>query len=321
MAISAEEGARKLQDLLYGAGASTQSLVLVTPEISSPGPQSCPLGVTPPAILEEKRQIALVKKQAEADRPSRKRKRTAWNKKPPAPVTCPCGVVFYVHPPYLAKVVQYHDQGCRQKYGYSGKFGKFTPEQDARIARVYREQTGMKMGEAPVRALAEEFNLPRWKVSKRAAQLGLVARAKYAPERAWSEAEIEILKANAGFTIQRIWVKLRAAGFKRTQNGITLKLKRLFGFKPREGYTATELAGLFGIDGHSVTRWIEMGLLKAERRGTSRHSSQGGDTFLVREADVRSFVIENVAIIDFRKLDKYWAVELLAGPVASHDGP
>jgi transposase len=243
--------------------------------------------------------------------PSVVKRRTAHNRKPPAKVLCPCGVVFEVHPPWLASVKKYHAPECRSIYGNRRVHPKFTPEQDAEIAAVYREQANTRKDQAPVRALAKKMGLPRWKVSKRAQKLGLVSVNRYSPERVWTEAEMEILKAHAGVSYERIQVKLRAAGFVRGQAAIQLKIKRTIGYKPREGYTARSLAKLFGIDDHSITAWIEKGLLKAEHRGRRRTAAQGGDQWLLQEEDVRSFVIKHVEVVDFRKLDKFWLVELL----------
>jgi hypothetical protein len=213
----------------------------------------------------------------------------------------------------MAKDRQYCCPEHGRKYSFVGKHGNFTPEQDAEIIAVYRNQADMKKGVAAVRDLAAKFGVPRWKVSRRAFSLGVVAKSVYSEDRQWTDAEIELLEKNAAFTSQNIWAKFKAAGYKRSQNSIVIKLKRLFGHKPTEGYACNLLAKLFGIDPHSITRWIEMGLLKAQHRGTARTSAQGGDSWVIQEADIRRFVIENVAIVDFRKADKFWLVELLTG--------
>ncbi|MFC0243657.1 hypothetical protein [Rhodopseudomonas telluris] len=50
-----------------------------------------------------------------------------------------------------------------------------------------------------------------------------------------------------------------------------------------------------------------------------RTAAQGGDEWSIHRRAVRAFVIDNIASVDFRKLDKFWLVELLtsAGPVAA----
>ena len=272
------------------------------------------IGVTPPEVLQEKRQTVRAKREATEKR--------AAAKKPPAIVQCPCGVGFEVSPPSAAKVTKYHSPECRQKYRVfsTRKYGKFTAEMDAQIIAAYQYEVGMKKvqkGQGIVKALAEELGLPRWKISRRAFDLGVVKQATYPKERTWTEAELELLKQNAALSVNRIQSKFRAAGYSRTRHSVVNKVKRLFGRKPREGYSGTALAALFGIDAHSITRLIEAGFLKATRRGTERSSRQGGDAWHMDDQAVREFVVENVAIIDFRKIDKFWLVELLTGKEVS----
>jgi hypothetical protein len=61
-----------------------------------------------------------------------------------------------------------------------------------------------------------------------------------------------------------------------------------------------------------VTGWVNKGWLRAARRGTERTPQQGGDEHWIHMRDVRRFVIDNVAAVDFRKVDKFWLVDLLA---------
>ena len=54
-----------------------------------------------------------------------------------------------------------------------------------------------------------------------------------------------------------------------------------------------------------------MGWLKASQRDTSRTPRQG-EIFYIKDQWIREFIIESVSIIDFRKVDKYWFVDILA---------
>ncbi|WP_420133971.1 hypothetical protein [Rhodopseudomonas sp.] len=121
-------------------------------------------------------------------------------------------------------------------------------------------------------------------------------------------------------TIRRM---LASKGYQRTSTAILVKLKRHGGGTGKNAdldhYTAGALAVLFGVDGKTVSGWIARGWLKAQRRGTARTAAQGGDEWSIHRRAVRAFVIDNIASVDFRKLDKFWLVELLtsAGPVAA----
>jgi hypothetical protein len=139
--------------------------------------------------------------------------------------------------------------------------------------------------------------------------LGLRERHRKEPE--WSESELRILENWTHLCADRIQIRLKKAGFIRSLNGIILKKKRMR-FRPCDnGYTATALGGCFGVDAKTVTRWIEAGHLKAERRGTARQEVQGGDMWWIQEKDIKRFIVENVALVDFRKIDKFWAVDVL----------
>lgn len=164
-----------------------------------------------------------------------------------------------------------------------------------------------------IKKLAVTVGRPRWWVSKRAQKLGLVApRFKEPP---WSEAEIELVAANAHKAPPTIRLILAGKGFRRSPTAILVKLKRLGTGTGKNAdvdhYTATALAKLFGIDVKSLTRWIDKGWLRAAKRGTARVEAQGGDEWWIHRRDIRAFIIESTAAVDIRKVDKFWFVEIL----------
>lgn len=158
---------------------------------------------------------------------------------------------------------------------------------------------------------ARTVNRPRWWVGKRAMILGLKApRTKEPP---WCEAEVAIAEKMASRRPENIRKALKRAGFARTETGIVVKIKRLgISRVDPDRFSATGLAVAMGVDGKTVTRWIINGLLKCEKRGTARVAMQGGDEWSIHYKDVRRFVIENAAVVDIRKVDKFWFIELLA---------
>ena len=193
--------------------------------------------------------------------------------------------------------------------GQTCKRGKYviTDEAHEQIKRVY--QSG-KMGD--VKALAKRLDLPRWKISRHAQKNGWLKRTKKEPF--WCDEEMKILKSNAIHGEEYIQKKLKKAGFRRTVNGIALKRKRMrLSNQYLDGYSATGLAMCLGVDGHFVSKAIKDGLLKAKRRKTNRTPQQGGDSFHIKENEVRKFVLDNVARIDLAKVDKFWFVDLVAG--------
>ena len=186
----------------------------------------------------------------------------------------------------------------------------FTSFIDEMIRKLYREQYNPREGK--VRELATRLNMPRWRIGRRAREIGaLEPRIKEPP---WSERELHVLELNALYTPEVIQRKLKANGFQRTVYGIMLKRKRMHYLQQQIKNSALAVAGCFGVDNHTVTgQWIKKGLLKAKRRGTQRTEAQGGDEWFIKEKDIRQFIIENIGIIDIRKVDKFWFVDILAG--------
>lgn len=187
----------------------------------------------------------------------------------------------------------------------------FTDQIDQLIREIYLSHPGRKTGSG-IRMLARKVDIPHWALTKRARELGLT-RAKELP---WSEPELTILARYAWMSDERIRLKLKAAGYSRTVTGIHLKLRRMK-FKHDPGfYSAHGFAQALGIDSHAVARWIKRGYLKAELRGTARGKRQNGDIYLIREKDIRHFILEHPSEIDLRKVDQLWFLDLLTNGFA-----
>lgn len=189
----------------------------------------------------------------------------------------------------------------------------FTPEMDAEIREVYQKAVYMPgfHQTGPVKKLAKKFGMPRHKITRQAGLLGVRKITKKEPN--WSEEELKILERQAYKHPEVIYRHLKKAGFRRSIQGIVLKRKRMNLLQSLNFETSRSLASCLGIDDHAVTMYIQKGWLKARKRGTKRTSRQGGDHWLIKNKHIRAFIIENVSIMDFRKIDKFWLVDLLAG--------
>ena len=80
--------------------------------------------------------------------------------------------------------------------------------------------------------------------------------------------------------------------------------------------SAYGLAQLMGVDSHIVARWIRTGALRAQPRGTLRTPQQGGDSYVIRPADVRRFIVTNPIGFDLRKVEPLWFIDLLTNRMA-----
>ncbi len=178
---------------------------------------------------------------------------------------------------------------------------------DAAIRRAY-QRTPAK---GDIDALAAAVSRPRWWVTKRASKLGLVTPRFKEPD--WTETERDIVHDNFHRSAKTIQRMLKRAGFVRTETAITVMGKRLGATREDPHHvTALGLAALMGVDAKTVAGWITRELLKARRRGTERTIAQGGDQHWIHLRDVRSFIIDNAAAVDIRKVDKFWFIDLLA---------
>jgi hypothetical protein len=208
-------------------------------------------------------------------------------------------------------------------YQRAGKLGLISPRTNPSVPRerwatsdaidaVIRRAYHTTPTKGDIQRVARTVGRPRWWVSKRASKLGLVTpRFKASP---WTEAECELIAGMAHRHPATIRRALARAGFDRTETAISVQLKRLgASTEDPDHFTARGLATVMGVDSKMVTTWILKGWLKAKRRGTDRVAAQGGDEWWIHQRDVRAFVIDNVAAVDLRKIDKFWFVDLLAG--------
>ncbi len=181
-----------------------------------------------------------------------------------------------------------------------------TPEIHEAIVRIYQRDTG----NGQVAALANRLNYPRWKITRYAIRAGLIAKQKKEPD--WNEREIHILELNAHRCPEIIQRKLKISGFIRSVTGIVLKRKRMRFLGNLDGMSARSVADCLGVDVHFIMRAIQGGRLKAERRGTQRIESQGGDFWYIKEKAIKEYILNWINEIDIRKVNKHWFVDLLA---------
>jgi DNA-directed RNA polymerase specialized sigma24 family protein len=182
-----------------------------------------------------------------------------------------------------------------------------TPEIDAAIRDAYQKQ---RQGDRKaLRAVAAKIGWARNAVCKRGAELG-VTRAKELP---WSAAEEELLERFGHLAPSGIRRQLATAGFSRSIAAIQIRLNRTRIKQNLDGYSATRLANALGVDVHKILTWIRRGLLAAERRGTERTQSQGGDMWWISDRSVKRFILRAPDEIDLARVEKIWFLDLLTG--------
>lgn len=218
----------------------------------------------------------------------------------PGPICLDCGVADAT-PPY-----RYCRACLSERRRRSALKREYTPFIDATLRRIYHERLEKKTSRIP--GLAEFARRLGWPVSTlryRASVLGL-SRQRSKPQE-WTEEELAILTKYAWATADRIRVHLSLAGFARSVNAIRIKRLRE-GCEDAAGvYSANSLAECFGVDSHAIGKWIRLGYLKAERRGTERMR----DIYAIHRKDVRAFVRKYPNEFDIRKVCQPWFMDLV----------
>lgn len=209
------------------------------------------------------------------------------------------------HPPRFCSAA------CRNR-GLAGtrlRKGKWpiTPQLHEQIRELYQNEVGMSK-RAAVREFAAQVGYPAWKIIRYAMHHGWAHKRKAQP--VWTEKELQILRYYAYLSPPAIRRHLQEHGFSRTEASIAMKRKRLrLTVRNLPGRSARQVAELFGVEAHTVARWISLGWLRAQKRQVCQH----GDYYYIEDEWVRDFVVRHVDEIDLRKItDLYWFVHVLA---------
>jgi hypothetical protein len=158
-------------------------------------------------------------------------------------------------------------------------------------------------------ALSKKLDRGEHAIKRRAAELGIVIvplRSK-----TWTQEEDKLLAAGAeqGMTLTGLAALLKRNGFTRSSPAIRSRLFRIEVALSHDSeatgqYYVTQLAILFGVNWATVKKWISRLGLPAEQKGD--HAG-----WQVRRRDLRLWVMENLAAINFHTLDKFWFASLL----------
>lgn len=161
--------------------------------------------------------------------------------------------------------------------------------------------------------LALRLKTPRWWLTKRLTFLGLTIRHKKEPP--WTAAEDMLMRKVPLHLPDKAAALFGEHGFKRSPTAIMVRAKRLELSRraTRPELSARGAAALLGVDAKFVTARILSGELAATKRNDKRLSQQGGSSWDIKPADLRRWIIDNIDIVDLRKVDKIPFVSLIAG--------
>lgn len=184
---------------------------------------------------------------------------------------------------------------------------EWTAEDDAKLREIYATYNNREIG---VRAREVFPTRPRWAIKRRANIIGAsTVRQKEPP---WSPAEEALLQEHGWKTPERVALIFRQQGYKRTLTAIGIKMKRLRVRESIDGMTATGLAEMLDVDNHLVVRWIDGGLIKASRSGTT---GDNHDRWHIATADIREFLLAHPEQYTLTKLERAGSRSWFAGLV------
>jgi hypothetical protein len=189
-------------------------------------------------------------------------------------------------------------------------------QSDDVIREAYRHiRFGRAKGRPTLAQVAEQLGCPRRTVESRAKSLGLV---RPRVEVQLTEPEKAIVENLAHLSVTAIRKRLAKAGFHRSVGQIHAYRARALGpvaevREDRERYSARSLAAHLGVHCNTVLRWIKWGWLIAERVEREADGFKVDHQWLIRARDVRRFIIDYTAHVDFSAADKYWLVGILTG--------
>lgn len=174
------------------------------------------------------------------------------------------------------------------------------------IRKMYAN--GVNHGE--VSRMAKRIGVPRTKITNIARSRGWIPKTHSKDYHYhWCDRELEIVEKNghlAPITVQRY---LKAQGFNRTVCAVEVKRAQLNACQNRKGMTADDLALCMGVDIHNILSAIKLEKLKAKRRPGYTGKKVA---YMIRDKDIRKYIIDWLPEINLSYCDKYWLVDILA---------
>jgi len=119
----------------------------------------------------------------------------------------------------------------------------------------------------------------------------------------WSEAELKILNRHAFSSVITIQRRLKERGFSRGRGLISSKRIETEAKLNSGGNNADTVAELLGIPKSTLHSRIKSGLLKAKMMDSGN--------YYIKDKDVRSFVLDNMNLINLCKVEKFWFLSVI----------
>jgi excisionase family DNA binding protein len=179
-----------------------------------------------------------------------------------------------------------------------GQGWKSDDKTDALIREAYASGS-----RGAVTELAITLGVDRWRISKRAGELGIASvRLK---DTEWCAGELRVLEQFGEQGAAVVHRELRKLGHERSVGAVATMVAQWTTKRDREDcWSARAVADAMGVDPHTVIRWITQGGLKARQ--------VGGQWEISRKA-MKQWVVTHANAVDLKRVDKYWFIDMLGG--------
>lgn len=223
--------------------------------------------------------------------------------------------------PHRSRISIYQTAGKQGLKAWGNLGGKrerhaLTPEIEARMREAWPSLTGRG---AQTLFIEKDLGVRKHVGMRWAVSLGLATLRRKEPP--WTPAEDLLMGKVPLHSPARCAAMFREHGFARTPTAITIRAKRLgLSRRYRETLSGTTFAKILGVDNKTTTQWCVLGTLPATRRESERLPQQGGAPWSITRAAARQFILDNLATIDIRKVEKVAFVDLLVNVGAGAEG-
>lgn len=182
---------------------------------------------------------------------------------------------------------------------------KLTPERSAYLLEHYKpSERGTSARCAAV------LQVPRWRVSRWAAELGLTSGVYRSNGRAWTPDEDRFVEKH----LHKRHVNWIAKRLKRSITAVVVRVKRIGLSRLPDGFSQSDVALAFGVSRDTVDRWQRTGLLR------TAFVPVAGQPFRFAESDILAFVQSHPSAFSLAKVDQLWFLSLVFhGQIGTHE--
>ncbi|WP_110644101.1 hypothetical protein [Salinicola sp. CPA57] len=136
----------------------------------------------------------------------------------------------------------------------------------------------------------------------------------------WGEEVDAMIREMEGVTPERVYSRLRAAGFRYPLTAVAKRQQQLRVSNVDDNlYSPTQIASALGLNRARVMRWVKTGRLSTTKRSTCLGATS--EMAVVSSKALRDFIVDHPGEIDLRRITPAWQpwfIDLLTNKTADH---